>query len=43
MTAIIFESGSAKSTLLHYMAGLDKPISGNVFIHIRDNKIRKID
>lgn len=39
MTAIIGESGSDKSNLLLYIARLDKPISGNIFIHILYGKI----
>lgn len=31
-TAVIGASGSGKSTLLHYIAGLDRPTSGNVFL-----------
>ena len=47
-TAIIGPSGSGKSKLLHCMAGLDKPTSGNVYLDdidiytMNDDKLSKI-
>lgn len=47
-TAIIGQSGSGKSSLLHCMAGLDKPTSGKVFMDdldlytLNDDKLSKI-
>lgn len=47
-TAIIGESGSGKSSLLHCMAGLDKPTEGKVFMDdldlytLNDDKLSKI-
>lgn len=47
-TAIIGPSDSGKSTLLHCMAGLDKPTSGNVYLDdidiytMNDDKLSKI-
>ncbi len=33
MAAIVGESGVGKSTLLHILGGLDRPSSGNIFLH----------
>ena len=47
-TAIIGQSGSGKSSLLHCMAGLDKPTRGKVFMDdldlytLNDDKLSKI-
>ncbi|HBI92304.1 MAG TPA: hypothetical protein DDY58_07635 [Terrisporobacter glycolicus] len=47
-TAIIGQSGSGKSSLLHCMAGLDKPTDGKVFMDdldlytLNDDKLSKI-
>lgn len=47
-TAIIGQSGSEKSSLLHCMAGLDKPTEGKVFMDdldlytLNDDKLSKI-
>ncbi|MEG0857058.1 MAG: ABC transporter ATP-binding protein [Terrisporobacter sp.] len=47
-TAIIGQSGSGKSSLLHCMAGLDKPSDGKVFMDdldlytLNDDKLSKI-
>lgn len=47
-SAIVGESSSGKSTLLHCMAGLDKPTEGNVYLDdkdiykLSDDKLSKI-